>query len=143
MSDAEVKKETVPMPPQEVAGLDPVVNEPEPDEGLYLPVRDRRFKLRNGIPGVLVGRITKTAQAVGALNLGERDPSTYTESERRKIQAAIVASFDGLTKLIVEDERDGFIEWCEDVDPVLGDKEQGELLATALETITGRPTGAS
>lgn len=133
----------MPLPPEQTAGLDPVVNEPEPDAVLTLDVRGRSFRLRNGIPGVLVGRITKTAQAMSTLKLEGRDPKTFTVSERDKVQGAIVAAFDGLTKLVVEDERDEFIDWCEDVDPVLTDREQGELLSKALETISGRPTGAS
>lgn len=139
MSDAVQQSEQVPSPPTDVAGLEALDN--EPDENPMLDVRGRSFRLRSVLPSMLIGRLNKTAESARGL-LG-KEFKDLTPSQADRFQSAVAASYDALIKMVVEDDRQDFVSWCEDVEPPINSTEQAELLRTAVETIVGRPTGAS
>jgi len=118
-------------PPGTVAGLDAIDNEPAADEIRKIKVRDREFTLRSSLPGMLLMRLTKKQMELskpGAVN----DPMKQAE--------ALSATGDMISKLVVEAEREDFIDYLEDVDPPVEVTELMKLMQEMTERVTGRPT---
>lgn len=136
--------------PAEVAGSVVLENEPGTDlggdadgtpEGPHVDVRGRRFALRTAIPGMLMSRISRVG--ADAVRLADVDPTSMTEAQQRKLTEASASTYDVFRRLVVREQVDDFIEYVEDAEPPIEFTELGEILASAMEAISGRPTQPS
>lgn len=103
-------------------------------------LKGRTFHLRSGVPNALLGRLQATTKKVAPL--ADKKNEELTDAEKSIALDAQIAFYDALRKLIVEDERDAFQEYAEDVDPPIDGDGWSLLVSTAIQTITGRPTSA-
>lgn len=110
-------------------------------EGKFLEVRGRRFPLRNGLPGMLISRISRVG--ADAQKLAKLDVTNLTDAQTLKFAEASASTYDVFRRIIAPEAVDEFIEYVEDVEPPIEFDELGELLATGMETISGRPTKPS
>ena len=101
---------------------------------------DRTFHLRSGVPSALLGRLQSTARKV--VPLADKRNEDMTDADKQAAMDSQVAFFDAVVKLIVAEERDAFVEYCEDRDPVIDGDGWALLLGAAIETVSGRPTTA-
>lgn len=119
-------------PPPEVASVDVLAAEAAAAEGRpFVDVRGRRFHLRPKVPGMLLMQLSKS----------QTDLSSYgADTDPVRQAAALAKASDALTKLVVAEERQDFIDWCEDVDPPVEMPELMALVGKMMEVISGRPT---
>lgn len=113
--------------------------EPLPDDRPVLTVRGRDFHLRSGVPNALLVRAMKSGRDIAPF--ADRPPKEWTLKQQEMINEAVINAYDGVLKLVVEDERREFEDYCIDVEPPFTATEHGELLGDAIEAITGHPTG--
>lgn len=124
-------------PPPTVAGLDAVAAEPPSNpsaeggvaDAPFVDVRDRRFTLRSAIPGMLLMRLTDTQVKLQRAG----------NDQRRQLEALAMTG-ETIAKLVVEAERDDFIEYLETTEPPIETKEVSDLVRKMMEAVTGRPT---
>lgn len=110
-----------PVNPVEVLAAEAAAAEVTP-EGDYLPVRDKKFRLVDEIPGITMLKLSAAS-----------DPKT-------PIPAQMSAIFDFFDKIVVVDERAEFMDFLADAIPVIQFEELNEILTNATEIIGGRPT---
>lgn len=119
-------------PPAEIASVDVLAAEKAATEGTpTIPVRGQVFRLRSKIPGMLLLQLTRAQQDIQSPG-GMEDPV--------KQSRVLATTFDTITKLVVGEDRDAFINWCEDAEPPLEMVEITSLLSEMMTEITGRPT---
>lgn len=124
MSDADtspVAAEPVPVSQVEVLASEAEASEDQSTADL-LEVRDRKFTLVDKVPAMTMLKLSAAA-----------DPKTPVPA-----QMGAIASF--LHKIVVPDERDDFLQYLEDAEPVIEFDELNEVLTRATEVIGGRPT---
>lgn len=118
-------------PPSEVASVEVLSAEQAAAAGNpVVEIRGRTFRLRSSVPGMLLLELSKAQsnlQAPGAA----ADPA--------KQAAALAKTGDAITKLVVAEERNDFIEWCEDAEPPLEMVELMGYIGKMMTEITGRP----
>lgn len=139
-------------PPVEISGQEVLDAEPKAtdedgnDTRPTLKVRAdteqaQQFHLRMGVPNALLGRVQKLGKGVDKLAAKKGDD--LTDAEKERLTNLQIAIYDSLVMLVVADERDTFIDWAIEVDPPVEGEEWSKLMASAIEAITGRPTGPS
>ena len=92
------------------------------DTGDTLVVRDEKFRMADQIPAIIMLKMT----AAGSAKVSPAEQ-----------MSAIV---DFLTYIIEPDERDRFMQYLADADPVIGFEELNGIVQTATEVIAARPT---
>lgn len=119
-------------PPPEVASVDVLAAEAAAADDLpTVLVRDRVFRLRSKVPGMLLMQLSKAQsdlQAPGAL------------ANPNKQAKALATTNDAVTKLVAAEDRDDFIEFCEDAEPPMEMTELMGLVGEMMTAITGRPS---
>lgn len=94
----------------------------EPDDHDVLLVRDKRFRLVTAIPAMTMLKLSASS-----------DPKTPVPK-----QMEAIASF--LTRIVIEEDREEFLAFLEDADPVIDFEEINTILTDATEAISARPT---
>ena len=89
---------------------------------LSVAVRDKNFRLVREVPAIVMLRLS----AAG-------DPKTPPAR-----QMAGIVTF--LEHVVVEDQREEFLDFLETAEPVIDFDELTKILETATEAIAGRPT---
>lgn len=119
-------------PPPEVASVEVLAAEVAAVDGApTVTVRDRVFRLRSKVPGMLLMQLSKAQTDLAA-------PGALQDSGKQA--AALAKTSDAITKLVVGEERSDFIEWCEDAEPPMEMPELMSLVGEMMVAITGRPT---
>lgn len=123
------------VPPPEVAGLAVLEAEQQaqkPDTHPVVVVRGKTFRLRRKIPGMLLLKLTKTQVEVSR-------PAMQADAVAQA--QALSASYDAMVKLVLPEEQDAFVEWCEDAEPEIEMSElMQDVLKQMMEAVTGHPT---
>lgn len=125
--------------PESVAGLAPLAAEVEAKEtaattGLFVEVRDQRFRLRSALPGMLI------------MDLADKQSKLKGGVGDQQSQAAVFAALGrSMTYLIVAEEREAFSEFLIDAEPPIEIEEliggdDGGVLGRMMEAVSGRPT---
>lgn len=103
--------------------LDALEAETQPETNhLTITVRDTKFRLVREVPAIVMLRLSAAGDS---------------KTPPAKQMSAIVTF---LEKVIIEDDRDDFLELLEDAEPVIDFDELSEILEQATEVIAGRPT---
>lgn len=93
-----------------------------PDTHDVLVVRDRRFRLVNAISAMTMMRLSAAS-----------DPKTTVPEQMGAIKGF-------LERVIVKDDREEFLVFLEDAEPVIDFEEINQILTDATEAIAARPT---
>jgi hypothetical protein len=125
--------------PESVAGLAPLAAEVEAkaaaaDGGLFVEVRDHKFRLRSALPGMLI------------MDLADKQSKLKGGVGDQQSQAAVFAALGrSMTFLVVAEERESFAEFLIEAEPpieideLIGG-EDGGVLGRMMEVVSGRPT---
>lgn len=120
-------------PPPEVASVEVLTAEEAARNGSpQVEVRGRMFRLLPEIPGMLLLQLTLAQKKV-------RNSPNKTDYQ----VDALAATGDLICSLVIEDEREEFIEACVHAQPTLGMEELMGMMRQMMEEITGRPTGSA
>lgn len=108
------------------AAIDALANETDGAsvDGGYdvLVVRDQRYRLVKEIPARTMMKLAASS-----------DPKTSPPKQMSAIG-------DFLERIIIEDDREEFLDYLEDAEPVIGFDEINQILTDAVEAISDRPT---
>jgi hypothetical protein len=121
-------------PPEEVAGLSGVAAEPtdasmSPDGPPTFKLRDREFRLRNPIPGMVVMKVN---HAIKIAN----DPRTQTDPEKQ--MKAMDGLYEGLIALVVPEDQDAYEEFAVNAEPPIDISELTLSLNQMIKESSGR-----
>ena len=133
--------------PAGIAGGEVLDNEPDQGDTPTLTVRGRQFRLRTAIPGFTLSKVSRVgakaqrvADHAAKLDDGRLDMSALSDGQRRAMSEAAASAYDLFKGLISSADFDDFDDFMADADPPIEASEMSDLLAAAMEAISGRPT---